>query len=380
MLRNSHVKELKALDKELKKKKGVLREQLDIQREEILKRHERELSELAASHGADVAKPSTNQSAVTKSAVKESEGANTSNKDALPYFYPELNWASMSKKELEVEAHNRGLGKKGNREELITKLMVFQTDQRAKVESGQLDPTRLPPAPASRERSAFKRAGVAYAASRTDNTGDVAQFLKTPAKATDNAESSSSDEDEDDDEETTAAAGGASELQGGDREQKKEGDDSSEASESDSDDDIPDTQKQMGSSKHDFRGAHRRRHERTHRGGRGARRGGDHMGRGARSAPAEPTEEQRQQKREKVMQQVLLKLVAKHPHGLHLDHILFELKALKVSNFQPSLLGYSSVMEWIDRQPSSILHYDSSEQKIYPPRDTLYPEDSADDE
>lgn len=59
------------------------------------------------------------------------------------------------------------------------------------------------------------------------------------------------------------------------------------------------------------------------------------------------------------------------------------MQALKVTNFQPSLLGYDSVEEWIIRQPPSILHYDTQAQKIYPSHSASLPEDedsSSEDE
>lgn len=110
-----------------------------------MKRHERELHDLAIGHGVE-GKPSNASvgiSSVDTVAVNASATDNVSTRET--YVYPEGNWSSLSKKELEMEAHKRGLGRKGNREELITKLMVFHTDQRRKIEAGELDPNNKPP-------------------------------------------------------------------------------------------------------------------------------------------------------------------------------------------------------------------------------------------
>lgn len=105
------------------------------------------------------------------------------------------------------------------------------------------------------------------------------------------------------------------------------------ASDAESDnDDIPDSQKVRGSSKQDARGTYRRQHQHTRRGGgatsrgRGRGRGGAARAPEASRGPAELSEKQRRQKREKVMQQVLLKITDKYPSGLPINSIVSELK------------------------------------------------------
>lgn len=150
-LRNIQAQEIKALEKELKKKKGwrsyfyfryikrlsclavgTLRDTLEEKIEETKTRHQKELIELATKYGSE----------------KGSKKDKTSEEGPLAqqgYYFPERNWSSLGKKELEIEVVKRGLGKKGNREELVTKLMIFQTDQKKKVEDGLVDPNNIYP-------------------------------------------------------------------------------------------------------------------------------------------------------------------------------------------------------------------------------------------
>lgn len=121
---------------------GSLRDGVEEKLEETKKRHETELEELADEFG--VASSSV-------AAVEQEKSI-----DEGPYFFSERNWSSLGKKELEVEAVKRGLSKKGNREELVTKLVIFHTDQKKKVENGELDPKNIPPEPKKKGRQVIE--------------------------------------------------------------------------------------------------------------------------------------------------------------------------------------------------------------------------------
>lgn len=105
-----------------------------------MKKHEKELNELGKKFGV-------------KQACSPVETDKPSSEQQM-YYFPERNWASLGKKELELEVTKRGLGKKGNREELVTKLVIFHTDQKKKVENGEVDPNNLPPEPKKNGRKA----------------------------------------------------------------------------------------------------------------------------------------------------------------------------------------------------------------------------------
>ena len=80
--------------------------------------------------------------------------AQSSNLDCcltLPTFF--LPRASLSKKELEECCIERGLGKKGSKDELVTKLIMFHQDLATKLEA---DPELLARAKLQAEKDAAK--------------------------------------------------------------------------------------------------------------------------------------------------------------------------------------------------------------------------------
>lgn len=105
---------------------GNPRNLLEKKVEEIKERHEQELAELAKKCGCS-----------------ETKKIQIEQPNNVLYYFPDHNWSSLGKKELEAEAVKRGLGKKGNREELVTKLTIFGTDQKKKIEEGLIDPKNV---------------------------------------------------------------------------------------------------------------------------------------------------------------------------------------------------------------------------------------------
>lgn len=113
---------------------GSLRDGLEQKIEEMKQKHQKELDGLIKKHG-------TAETARKGAVSHEDELSNVRNS----YYFSERNWTSLGKKELEIEAAKRGLGKQGNREKLVTKLMIFHTDQKKKVADGLINPTNTYP-------------------------------------------------------------------------------------------------------------------------------------------------------------------------------------------------------------------------------------------
>lgn len=102
-------KEMADLEKELRKRKGAMREAIEEKIEETEKVHAEELIQFDKSKGiehAEKAKPSAEVVAASQAARQQ------------------RNWSSLAKAELEEECLDRGLSKKGSKEELITRLMT----------------------------------------------------------------------------------------------------------------------------------------------------------------------------------------------------------------------------------------------------------------
>ena len=102
-------KEMADLEKELRKRKGAMREAIEEKIEETEKLHADELIQFDKSKGiehAEKSKPSAEVVAASQAARQQ------------------RNWSSLAKAELEEECLDRGLSKKGSKEELITRLMT----------------------------------------------------------------------------------------------------------------------------------------------------------------------------------------------------------------------------------------------------------------
>lgn len=104
---------------------GNAREELSTAIEEVKRRHEKELEDFEEKNG--VARTTTTPSTTRPSQPQKA------------FYFPPCNWEEVGKKRLEVEASKRGLGKSGNKEELVTKLIIFQAEQKKKVDDGLID-------------------------------------------------------------------------------------------------------------------------------------------------------------------------------------------------------------------------------------------------
>lgn len=105
------------LEKKVKKLKGAMKEAAMKELEELEAKHEAELADFDKEKGGGGA-----SSKAAAAPAAEAEPA----KDAKKFR--ERNWSGLSKKELEDECVARGIGKKGSKEDLIQKLIIFHQD------------------------------------------------------------------------------------------------------------------------------------------------------------------------------------------------------------------------------------------------------------
>lgn len=110
------------LEKELKKKRLPL---------EIRKNIETKLEELRVANEAElrIFEGGANEDEIggTEEEIQKNDDLSEET------VFEERNWSSLSKSALEDECHKRGLGRKGNKEDLVTRLTVFSVSYKAKV-------------------------------------------------------------------------------------------------------------------------------------------------------------------------------------------------------------------------------------------------------
>eukprot|EP00931_Biecheleriopsis_adriatica_P102521 TRINITY_DN7747_c0_g1_i2.p1 TRINITY_DN7747_c0_g1~~TRINITY_DN7747_c0_g1_i2.p1 ORF type:complete len:211 (-),score=77.44 TRINITY_DN7747_c0_g1_i2:195-827(-) len=113
------------LEKKIKKLKGAMKEAAQKELDELEEKHEAELAEFDGSKGV---------AGAASASKEEPEEKAISAEDAKKFR--ERNWSGLSKKELEEECVLRGLGKKGSKEDLIQKLIIFQQELKSKTAAG----------------------------------------------------------------------------------------------------------------------------------------------------------------------------------------------------------------------------------------------------
>jgi len=121
-------------EKDVKKKKGAMKEAAQAKLEELREKNATELEEFDRAKATVVADSEVVGAASSSKADRPS--------DALPEHdnvvvapattFRVLNWNGLSKKELEEECVKRGLGKKGSKEDLVMKLILFSQEQEGK--------------------------------------------------------------------------------------------------------------------------------------------------------------------------------------------------------------------------------------------------------
>jgi len=178
------------LEKKVKKLKGAMKEAAQKEMEELEGKHEKELAEFDKGPplGGDAKeedakdskeekkeKKSKKEGKESKEEAKESkeEEPAASSSGAKTTEFRERQWNGLSKKELEEECILRGLGKKGGKEDLIQKLIIFHQEHKF-----------APPSRAGSSGGALAKAGA------SDSEDEELE-----------EEESSDDDDEDEDEE-----------------------------------------------------------------------------------------------------------------------------------------------------------------------------------
>jgi hypothetical protein len=125
-LLNKHIQERKELEKDVKKKKGALKEQAQAKLDELIVQQEAELKKLDAEHGTG------------KPKKEEEEEPNEKQVLIIGTDVKERNWNSLSNKEAQDECAKRGLSSKGKKEQLLTRLIVFHSELEAKLADGSI--------------------------------------------------------------------------------------------------------------------------------------------------------------------------------------------------------------------------------------------------
>ena len=240
-LLNRQKKDRTELEKDVKKKKGAMKTAAQAQLEELESAQAAELAEFDKVNG--LAGPES----PSKEAIKPAPTVVSKN---LP---TDIEWADLSKKELQEECALRGLSKGGGREELVTRLICW--------------------------------------------VGDV--------QANGGGEQSGTDEDDDDDEDDE--------------------DEDSEDEDGDESDDMPDMTEEQKSLA------------------------------------------EKQYKRELIVRKAIVHLFeSKFPEGFPLDDLPEYLARIKVVNFKPETLGYSSLHEFARKQPREAIFYDKGLKWLKP--------------
>mmetsp|Transcript_7157 Transcript_7157/g.17362 ORF Transcript_7157/g.17362 Transcript_7157/m.17362 type:complete len:259 (+) Transcript_7157:130-906(+) len=114
-LLNRQKDERSAVEKQLKKAKGAMKEKAETELQAMEERHTQELAALDGGGEATAA----------GSADKKPEKIK---------IFEDRQWDSYSKKELEEACQERGLGKKGAKDDLVMKLISFHQDQAKRIE------------------------------------------------------------------------------------------------------------------------------------------------------------------------------------------------------------------------------------------------------
>ena len=237
-LLNRQKKERSDLEKEVKKKKGAMKAAAEAQLEEMEASHAKELDEFDEKHGSGKQQKEAPKQAAPQVVVSKK----------LP---TDIEWNDLSKKELQEECALRGLSKGGGREELVTRLICWAAEVKARGDTGSVE----------------------------------------------------ADEEED----------------------SEHSSDDDSVSDSDDNDDIPDM------------------------------------------TDEQRNEAEKQYKRELIVRKAILHLFeSKFPEGFLLDDLPEYLARIKVVNFKPESLGYSSLHEFARKQPREAIFYDKGHKMLKP--------------
>ncbi|CAE7612195.1 dnajc27 [Symbiodinium sp. CCMP2456] len=175
------------LEKKIKKLKGAMKEAAQKELDELEQQHEAELTNFDANKGV--------AEGPSKEVVADADSSSIM-QDAKKFR--ERNWSGLSKKELEEECVARGLGKKGSKEDLVQKLIIFQQELASKLASEE--------AKASTASKGYAAAAPAAAKAGKDDDDDDDEEAEED-------EDDDEDDDDDDDDEDEADEVDAEEME-----------------------------------------------------------------------------------------------------------------------------------------------------------------------
>eukprot|EP00727_Mastigamoeba_balamuthi_P007356 m51a1_g3240 hypothetical protein (315) ;mRNA; r:125342-126286 len=298
LLNKQHAEEQASL-KDLKKKKGMLHDAAQKKHDELLARHAAELAEFDAAHGGG----SAPVAAAPAHAAPHGAAAAAGPRKALAARA----WNSdMSKKDLEEACAARGLGKKGGKEDLITRLVLYDQEHKGSA------------------------AAAAASDEESDESGDEApqagaKWAAAPGKATAAAKKPQAQPQQQQQQQQQAAKKSDSEEEGSD-----------EDDDDDDDDDSSDEEGQKEMTEEEKQEAER---------------------------------QYKREKFLQQAIAKLLKEHDEGIDLADLAGLLIEAGALRdASNLAPEKFGYKSMEQMMRRQPEALLCYDRQRQKIFPPK------------
>ncbi|KAH7649850.1 hypothetical protein FG379_001694 [Cryptosporidium bovis] len=331
-----HKEEIKSIEKEIKSKKGILKEQLQKKLSQTLERHQKDIEEFECRHNGD-SKPKKDEKAAA-------DNNSESNGDNKIFLFEERQWNSLSKSELESECKLRGINSKGNKEDLVTRLFIFTADQKSKLNSLSEDSKKnaICNSVKNNELNVFIKAACTEEINKTtppeinfsEAGGTGKKKFRNQNKKIDHRRNIRPGEN------SWAAFCARNDIS------RKNNIDLNIHEDSDLEDHEEgnriDKQSECSSSSEE-------------NGNVGI-----------------DEEHEKISKRRAVMVKVLEKMFSKvtineKKDGIKLSDINLHLTRLNVKNFRPELLGYKSIEDWISSQSKKTLTYDSINKVVFPP-------------
>lgn len=134
---NEHVQEVRAIEKELKKKKlpAKQRETLEQKLAEAHEQHEARLAAFDSKQGTGKARGKDGADGVPPPPAATGTASGVGGAEMNEEFLEERSWGSLSKTDLSEECRKRGLSAKGTKEDLVSRLNIFTLDLRSKAKA-----------------------------------------------------------------------------------------------------------------------------------------------------------------------------------------------------------------------------------------------------
>ncbi|KAF7456400.1 SAP domain protein [Cryptosporidium felis] len=360
-----HKDEIRAIEKEIKSKKGVLKDQCKRRLEEVLKRQEGEITKFEAKYGSREGK-SQRESKYEDLSGRKDDILGYKGRDEDPgksIVYEERQWNSLSKSELETECKLRGINSKGSKEDLVTRLFIFTADQKSKLGKGGLgkeDEIKLIRSE-TREDSNQNLPSRGFTVLSNTNKFSPPEINYSEAGGTGKKKGRSQNKkinyrkNVHPSQNSWAAFCARNDIPRDRNYEKKNLENSSS-------EDYDKRNHESDFSSQDSRESSSNAHEID----------GSDFSPSSQSEVDNDEEAQRKNRRRAVMVKVLEKMFSsislkERKTGIGISEIENQLTKLNVKNFKPELLGYKSVEDWISSQSRNVLTYDKEKKLIFPP-------------